>query len=125
MGEGGSEGRGGLEPLPEDFYGLEPPPEDFYALGPPPEDFHVFRSFKPCGRQSKQTLERIPPQNSKLSNYPPFGNDANFGNYPDAADVIISYNRSRKITSSKYIFFSTPPLSRSASIRVHVEVPNG
>ena len=34
-------------------------------------------------------------------NYLPFGNDANFGNYPDAADVITRYNRSRKTTSSK------------------------
>ena len=35
------------------------------------------------------------------------------------------YNRSRKITSSKYNMFATSPLSRSASIRVHVEVSNG
>ena len=35
------------------------------------------------------------------------------------------YNRSRKITSSKYNIFATSPLSRSASIRVHVEVRNG
>ena len=58
-----------------------------------------------------------------LSNYPPFGSDANFGNYLDAADVIVRYNRSRKITSSKYNIFATSPWSRSASIRVHVEVP--
>ena len=60
-----------------------------------------------------------------FSNYLTFGNDANFGNYPDAADIIIRYNRSRKITSSKYNIFATSPLSGSASIRVHVEVPNG
>ena len=58
-----------------------------------------------------------------FSNYPPFENDANFGNYPNAADVIERYNRSRKITPSKYNIFATSPLSRSASIRVHVEVP--
>ena len=52
-----------------------------------------------------------------FSNYQPFGNDANFGNHPDAADVIIRYNRSRKITSSKYNIFATSPLSRSVSIR--------
>ena len=60
-----------------------------------------------------------------FSNYPPFGNYANFGNDPDAAEVIVRYNRSRKITSSKYDSFTTCPLSHSASIRVHVEVPNG
>ena len=64
-------------------------------------------------------------QIQNFSNYLPFGNDANFGNYPDAADVIIRYNRSRKITFSKHTIFATFPLSRSASIRVHVEVPNG
>ena len=37
----------------------------------------------------------------------------------------LRYNRSRKITSSKYNIFATFPLSRSASIRVHVEAPNG
>ena len=36
----------------------------------------------------------------------------------------LKYNRSRKITSSKYNIFASSPLSRSASIRVHVEVPN-
>ena len=60
-----------------------------------------------------------------LSNYLPFGNYANFGNYPDAPDVTIKYNRSRKITSAKYNIFATSPLSRSGSIRVHAEVPNG
>ena len=60
-----------------------------------------------------------------FSNYPPFCNDANFGNYPDTADVIIRYSRSRKTTSSKYNIFATSRLSRSASIRVYVEVPNG
>ena len=35
------------------------------------------------------------------------------------------YNRSLKITSSKYNIFATSRLSRSASIRVHFEVPNG
>ena len=59
-----------------------------------------------------------------FSNYLPFGNDANFGNYTDAADVIIRNNRSRKNTSSKYNIFATSPLPRSASIRVHIEVPN-
>ena len=38
----------------------------------------------------------------KFNNYPQFGNDANFENYPDASDVIIRYNRSCKITSPKY-----------------------
>ena len=60
-----------------------------------------------------------------FNDYLPFGNDANFGNYPDAADVITRHNRSSKITSSKYNIFATSPLSRSASIHVHVEVPNG
>ena len=36
---------------------LGPPPQDFYALEPPPEDFDMFHSFKPCRRQSKETLE--------------------------------------------------------------------
>ena len=35
------------------------------------------------------------------------------------------YNRSIKITSLKHNIFATSRLSRSASIRVHVEVPNG
>ena len=61
----------------------------------------------------------------KFSNYPPFRNDANFGNYPDAAGVTIRYNQSRKITSSKCNIFATSPLSRRASIGVHVEVPGG
>ena len=60
-----------------------------------------------------------------FSNYLPFGNDANFRNYPDAADVVIRYNRSNKISSSNYNIFATYPSSRSASIRVHVELPNG
>ena len=37
----------------------------------------------------------------------------------------LKYNQSRKISSSKYNIFATSPLSRSASIDVHVEVPNG
>ena len=37
----------------------------------------------------------------------------------------LRYYRSRKITSSEYNSFATSPLSRSVSIRVHVEVPNG
>ena len=37
----------------------------------------------------------------------------------------LRYNRRRKITSSKYNIFATSLLCRSASIRVHVEVPNG
>ena len=60
-----------------------------------------------------------------VNNYLPFGNAANFGYYPDAADVITRYNQSRKINSSKHNIFATSHLSRSASIRVHVEVPNG
>ena len=35
------------------------------------------------------------------------------------------YNQTRNVTSSKHIFFATFPLSRLASIRIHVEVPNG
>ena len=58
-----------------------------------------------------------------FSNYLPFGNDANFGNIQTLQ--ALRYNRSRKITSSKYNIFATSPFSRSASIRVHVEVPNG
>ena len=63
-------------------------------------------------------------QIQNFSNYLPFVNDANFGNYPGAANVIIIYNRSRKITSSKYNIFATSSLSCSGSIRVAVEVPN-
>ena len=37
----------------------------------------------------------------------------------------LRYSRSRKITSSKYTIFASTRLTRSASIRVHVEVPNG
>ena len=37
----------------------------------------------------------------------------------------LGYSRSRKITSSKNTIFATSPLFRSASIRIHVEVPNG
>ena len=37
----------------------------------------------------------------------------------------LRYNGRRKITSSNCNIFATSPLSRSASIRAHVEVPNG
>ena len=37
----------------------------------------------------------------------------------------LRYNCSRKITASRYNIFATSPLSRSASIRVYVEVPIG
>ena len=82
---------------------LEPPPEDICPLEPPPEDFYVFHSFKPCRRQAKQTnaqplqtsrkqtLESMPPQNSTHYNSTklPVGNDANFVNHPGAADIKI------------------------------------
>ena len=50
------------------------------------------QTLKPCRRQAKQTLESMPPQNSKHynnCNYLPFGNYANFVNYPGAKDVKI------------------------------------
>ena len=46
--------------------------------------------------------EDLKKKKKKFNNYPQFGNDANFENYPDASDVIIRYNRSCKITSPKY-----------------------
>ena len=114
------------------------PPKTSTRWSHPPKTFTCFirlspayvnqnkQTLKPCRRQAKQTLKTIYHRKiQNFSNYPPCGNDANFGNCPDAADVIIRYNRSRKVTSSKYNIFATSTFSRSASIRVHVEVPNG
>ena len=79
-------------------------------------------SFKPCRRQAKQTLESMPPQNSNVSNY-------RWEIMPILENIqalqTSRYNRSLKITSSKYNIFATSRLSRSASVRVHVEVRNG
>ena len=74
------------------------------ALEPPPEDFYVFHSFKPCRRQAKQTLESMLPQNSKHynSNYLPFGNDANFVNHPGAADLKIQPKSPELLLDMRY-----------------------
>ena len=79
----------------------------------------------PAGVKQSKRLRVYHRKIQNFSNYLPFGNDANFENCPDAADVIIRYNRSRMITSSKYNIFATFSLSCSAFIRVHVEAPNG
>ena len=84
--------------------------------------FPVFYSFKLCRRQAKRTLESIPPENSKLLQLP-FRNYVNFGNYH--ALQTSRYNRRLESTSSKYSILAIFRLSRSAPIRVHVEVRNG
>ena len=102
------------------------------ALEPPPEDFYVFHSFTPRRRQAKQTNAQalqtsrktnksMPPQNSKLY--------YRLEMMP-ILEIIQAlqtsrYNRSLKVTSSKYNIFATSRLSRSSSVRVHVEVRNG
>ena len=55
----------------------------------------------------------------------PFGKNAHCGIYPDIADVITRFNRSRTITFPKYNIRATSLLSGSASIRINVEVPKG
>ena len=70
------------------------------ACQPPPED--VFHSFKPCRRQAKQTLESMPPQNSKHYQLL-FGNDANFVNHPGAADVKIQTKSPEFLLDMRYI----------------------
>ena len=87
------------------------------ALGPPPNTFTCFIRSSPADvKPNKRSIVR----HGKIQNFSnclPFKNDANFGNYPQTL-----YNRSRKITSSKCNTFENSPLSRSASIRVRVEV---
>ena len=119
-----------------------PPPKHVYALEPLPEEFrqalqasiktnqkdeleryYNTRSTPADVKQSKRSRE-YHRKTQNFSNYLPFGNDADFEKYPEAADVIINYSRSRKVTSSKYNILATSPLSLSASVRVHVEVPN-
>ena len=71
--------------------------------------YHWYRNTRssPADVKQHQCLRVYHRKIQNFSNYLPFGNDANFGNYPDAADVII--NRSRKITSSIYNIFATFP----------------
>ena len=99
------------------------------AFEPPPED--VFHSFKPCIRQAKQTNAQSLQTSSKTNarEYATtkfktaFGNDANFVNHPGAANIEIQPNL--RNSSSTCVFFSTSRSSRSASVRVHVDVQNG
>ena len=77
------EGRGALEP---------PPKTSTCSIRSSLADVEQNKqTLKPCRRQAKQTLESMPPHNSKHynSNYLPFGNFANFVNHPGAADVKI------------------------------------
>ena len=78
-------------------------PKTFTRWNRPPKTFSCFirpssadvkqnkQTPKPCRRQAKQTLESVPPQNSKHynSNLLTFGSYTNFVNHPGAADVKI------------------------------------
>ena len=64
----------------------------------------------------------MPPQNSKQYQVS-FGNDANFVNHPGVADIKIQPKSPKFLLDMRY--FATSRLSRSASVRVHVDVRSG
>ena len=64
----------------------------------------------------------MPPQNSKHYHVP-FGNDANFVNHSGVAAIKIQ--QFFQNSSSTCGFFATSRSSRSAPVRVHVDVRNG
>ena len=110
--------------------------EERGALEPPvAEDFYVFRSFKPCRHQAKQTNAQALQTSSKINALEyatakfktlattTAWKDANFRNHPGAADVKIQPKYQDYLL--EYNIFATSRLSRSASVRVHVEVRNG
>ena len=65
----------------------------------------------------------MPPQNSKPYDLP-FGYYANFVNHPGVADIKIEPKSPRFLVATCGIF-ATSRFSRSASVRVHVDVRNG
>ena len=64
----------------------------------------------------------MPPQNSKHYHVP-FGNDANFVNHSGVAAIKIQHFFQN--SSSTWGIFATSRSSRSAPVRVHVDVRNG